>query len=41
MKQCALGEKLSICKKAIDGGLLLGAVKADGKCAAIASILLK
>lgn len=38
---CTEGEKLSICKKEIDGGLLLGAVKADGKCAAIASILLK
>ena len=38
---CMEGEKLSICKKPIEGGYLLGARKSDGKCAAIASILLK
>lgn len=35
---CMEGEQLSICKKKVDGGYLLGARRQDGKCAAIASI---
>ena len=35
------GEELRICKKEIDGGWLLGARRSDGKCAAIASVMLK
>lgn len=38
---CMEGEELRICKKAIDGGWLLGARRSDGKCAAVASVLLK
>lgn len=38
---CMEGEELRICKKAIDGGWLLGARRSDGKCAAVACVLLK
>ncbi len=38
---CMEGEELRMCKKAIDGGWLLGARRSDGKCAAVASVLLK
>ncbi|MDO4842530.1 MAG: thioesterase, partial [Phoenicibacter congonensis] len=38
---CMEGEELRMCKKAIDGGWLLGARRSDGKYAAVASVLLK
>lgn len=38
---CMEGEELKIYRKAVDGGYLLGARRADGKCAAFAGITLE